>query len=212
MAARGPKPKHGGNFYIVNAERLFSETNDFRYVALAIGAHPVRPPQWAIEACIAERLVTERSTLMASQLKNASRILDLAVALMAKHEDEYFLPGTYFEDEQSRVEWYRFNEHRYKAKPLVTSFREALLSIEPHERNIDAAIRNLRNAWEREQREEKLDEALPSVLRLRKIPTTSRINRVLMTMEGWNSAPDSPFSTDPELLVWDALRKGLLST
>ena len=210
MAARGPKLKHGGNFDIVNAERLFAETKDFRYVALAIGLHPVRPPHWAIEACIAERLVSERSTSMAAQVQHASRILDLAVALMAKHEDDYFLPSRNCSDEQTRAEWYRVNEHLYEAKPLATALREALLTIEPHPNDIVGAVRNLENAWAREQEEEWLDDTVFSVLSLRNIPTTSRINRVLLAIEEWRSALDSASSADPELLVWYAMTKGLL--
>lgn len=198
MVARGPKLKHGGSFYIANAERLFFETNDFRYVALAIGANPVRPPDWAIEACIAERMATERTTSMTSFAKKGPRILDLAIALMAKHEDDFFLAGR------------DIDESQYEEKPLATALREALLAIDPNPADIVGAVKNLENAWKREQREELLDETLPSVQRLREIPTTARIHRVLTAMEEWNSAPGSPLSADPELLVWDAMRLGLL--
>lgn len=210
MAARGPKLKHGGNFDIMNAERLFLETNNFRYVALAIGANPVRPPSWAMEACIAERLTAERSS-SGGQRQHTSRILDLAIALMATHEDEYFLPARSLKDEESRIAWYKLYEVQYKAKPLATALRQALLIIDPHEKLIDAAIVNLRNAWMREQKEERLNEKNFSVLRLRKIKTTARIDRVLRAMEEWKSAPDSLSSANPELLVWDAMRHGLLS-
>lgn len=43
----------------MNAERLFLQSvdlgaTDFRYVALAIGAEPLRPPKWAISECVVE--------------------------------------------------------------------------------------------------------------------------------------------------------------
>jgi hypothetical protein len=222
MAKRGRKTGHSGHYHIANAERLFLETRDFRYVALAIGQHPYKPPSWAIEACIAERLAAERTTSATTSVKQASRILDLAVALMAHHEEEYFKPSFNCPDEKSREDWYSLNEERYKFLPLETALRQALLAIDPNPVDVDGAVENLVNAWKREQQEEESEEkearkkgkpiysALPGVQTLRAIKPTKRITRVLNTMEEWASSPDSLLSSDPELLLWRAKSNGLL--
>ena len=212
MAKRGRKTAHSGHYHIANAERLFSETKDFRYIALAIGEHPFEPPSWAIEACIAERLAAERSTSMATSVKHASRILDLAVTLMALHEEEYFKPSFNISTRRSRRDWHTHYGNRYKCMPLETALRQALLAIDPNPVDVDGAVGNLVNALKREQEEDDdpLYSAQAAVHILRGIGPTKRITRVLNAMEEWTSSPDSPLSADPELMLWTAKRNGLL--
>lgn len=47
----GRKRNRGGGLQVEQAEQLFRESGDFRYVALAIGKHPLDPPKWAMAAC-----------------------------------------------------------------------------------------------------------------------------------------------------------------
>lgn len=83
------KPVKLGALDIRNAKILFEksvadEEPDFRYPVLAIGANPLVPPKWAMQACIEERRKTERiSSSLASEPHG--KMLDEMAVLLLEH-------------------------------------------------------------------------------------------------------------------------------
>lgn len=85
----GRKKLMSGATKIANAEQLFEASvrngkADFRYVVLAIGSSPTKPPSWAIWQCLEERRREE--TRAAAGLTDIDRILDETVLVFFRQQ------------------------------------------------------------------------------------------------------------------------------
>jgi hypothetical protein len=178
----GNKRRSSGHTEVENARQLFEQSRergkpDFRFVALAIGSAPVRPPAWAIRACIEECEATE-----------------LRSAALSPHVDVVL-------DEMIRV----LDEHQQKGGDLrKKSVRSAILEATSRTSVCDAArgpldddqIRRIREAWDREQIEDRRHSVFP----LEGYETTHRTDRVLTALYGeeWG------MPADPVKALWRA--------
>ncbi|WP_157096590.1 hypothetical protein [Tsuneonella dongtanensis] len=165
----GNKRLLSGPNEIINAERLFRQSvqrgkPDFRFVALAIGENPYRPPTWAIWECIIEKDRAARKA--ASGTREVSDILDEVVRFFAKEEFRRDgLPG----------------ERAKPAPSLRLAIRTACetLNLRTKERSGGAAeaswMKDVERAWKREQQEDVVD----STYVLLNWETTKRIDEIM---------------------------------
>lgn len=165
----GNKRLLSGPHQITNAEQLFilsaqRGTPDFRYVALAIGENPYRPPSWAVWECILEKNRTARRA--ASGTREVSTILDEVVRFFAK---EHFRR----DDEPER--------RTKSSPPLRLAIRTACetLNLRAKERSAGAAeaswMKDVERAWRREQQEDVVESAYV----LLNWNTTKRIDEIM---------------------------------
>ncbi len=133
MAKAGRKKLLDGSEVIRRAEELFQASvevgkPDFNYVAMAIGASPLYPPDWAIFACINLKMRTEMNPPIATQLQTPS-----GVNVTGKVLDDAI---------RTLVDFGETTKGRNEA------IREAMKQNEL--KVSDAEIENLRHAWDRE--------------------------------------------------------------
>lgn len=178
----GNKRRSSGHAEVENARQLFEQSKerrkpDFRFVALAIGSFPIKPPAWAIRACIEECEATE-----------------LRSAALSPHVDKVL-------DEVVRV----LDEHQQASGDLrKKSVRSAVLEATSRLGVYDAEegpvdddqIRRIREAWDREQSEDRTRSVFP----LEGYQTTYRTDRVLFAVYG----EELGMPADPAKALWRA--------
>ena len=177
------KKKTSGHYEIREARSLFEQSKakgqpDFRYVALAIGDCPLKPPFWAMEACVTERDATKTQPFSLEK-KDTGDILDEVVRVLD-------------ENEQSARE------------PKKMSLRSAIYSamqridpeFDPTAPMDDNSIRTIRDAWDREQEED----CVRSQFALTGYQSTSRTDRVIIASVG----KEFDMPTDPIVDLWKA--------
>ncbi|MFK4005022.1 hypothetical protein [Qipengyuania sp. NPDC077563] len=151
------KTRRSGHSHIENAQQLFERTGDYRYVALAIGSSPTKPPKWAMQACLAECERTESKAYSVDE-DRIGQVLDDTIRALANHE-------------------------RDTRKNCRMSLRAAILKATGRVSgplDEDSEVRPYRRAWDREQKEDRRH----SYLGLEGYETTHRIHRVLMEEYG----------------------------
>lgn len=177
-----PKLASGHN-QIRNARRLFDTsvangTPDFRYVALAIGEVPIKPPKWAIDACIEEKELTETASASVAR-EDIGIVLDEAIRIFYDHEEETNRDGSEL--------------------PFAAAIREACKRTNKFlgfDGSLGASeLKTIRDAWKREQKESNLE----SNLFLEGFKPTERIDRVLIAKLG----SEFGMSTNPMRDIWD---------
>ncbi|MDT0576494.1 hypothetical protein RM533_09870 [Croceicoccus sp. F390] len=185
----GRNERYGAGYEIQNAEKLFLQSvtdnaPDYKYVALAIGVRPARPPAWAMLACI-ELRQREEVTAARGSLTDVPFILDELIRFYLRKQREF----------ENRPEYVSDDLDNYSLPPL----RSAILHVlqENGLRGAEGGTaddnwhRDIRNAWDWEQErdfivdadpacEMRLDGFLKSKGKRVPIKTTSRIQRVLM--------------------------------
>lgn len=220
---KGGRPKLlDGHDQIRNAKALFEMSvargePDFRYVALAIGAVPIRPPIWAIEAC------NPRTLFEASQAakKPDYQYATLAIgsnptdpprwAVLACIEEKELAEKQAASGEAIKVgavldEVIRVLYEHEEASgrdgtrmPLAAAIREATRRTDflPHgDGPIDGDKHKvILNAWKREQKQSASD----SYLKLEGYLPTDRISRMMIEMIGLQEN----MSTNPMRDIWD---------
>lgn len=172
-----PKRMSGHN-EIANAQKLFERSQadgkpDYRYVALAIGASPGAPPDWAMLACIELRSTTEHRAARGIA-NDIEFVLDEVVRLFDLQEQQFEQAN---EHKDGKIPWGDY-------KP--PSLRAAILFVlEEQELRRDRAIAgnddwfdDIREAWDWEQTHDRLSiDGLN--LSLRTFYPTHRIDRVM---------------------------------
>lgn len=178
----GNKALKSGAEQITNAEALFDETGDFRYVALAIGAAPIAPPFWAMWECVAEHHRTE--LIAKSNYPELDIILDELARQIAK---EHF----------ARMDGRKPDERPFPSLAEFTrrSCRATGLRTDKLDQNAnDDWARDIRRAWDHEQK-------LPAAYDPWELPNckmTDRIDRVVTEMVG----AELRMPTNPIKDVW----------
>lgn len=167
----GNKKLRSGQNDILNAKQLFQRSikagkPDFRFVALAIGESPLRPPTWAVWECILEKDRT--SPKAASGTKEVSVILDEMVRFFAREEFS--------------------RDNAAKRKAPAPSLRKAIrsacetLELRSKERSAGAAdatwMKDIERAWKREQQED----VVSSAYVLMNWNTTRRIDEIMHSL------------------------------
>jgi len=185
--ARGSKKS--GQSEIDNAKELFEQSvergrPDYRFVALAIGAASIRPPLWAIEACILERETTERMPAAGTVADEVGEVLDQMVRYLAVLQ-------------QDRPRDPPGSEH------VPPSLREAIIAscrtLGLRTKQLDASgnddwMRDVRRAWDWEQ----VNDGRAGYLVLDGFNTTGRIDRVLTALYG----AEMGMPSDPIKALW----------
>ncbi len=177
------KRKTSGHYEISEAQSLFEQSKaigkpDFRYVALAIGNCPPKPPQWAIEACIAERNETQIQPFSLEK-RRTGIILDEVVRVLD-------------ENEQSGREPKKMSLRA----AIITTIKRIDPEFDPTAPMDDNSIRTIRKAWNREQKEDRVQ----SQYSLTGYQMTSRIDRVITASIG----KEFDMPTDPIVDFWQA--------
>ncbi len=182
----GRKPRRSGNYTIKRAEHLFAQSvadgrPDYKYVALAIGAVPGSPPDWAIWACVELRLDEERKAARGND-DDIPAILDDLVRHYDREQRKFEHQSTGGLDTLDT----------YQPPSLRSAIRHVLktkgLRTGRESENSDDWIRDIREAWDWEQEN---DLAPSSLMKLEGfktregqerggLKTTSRVHRVLM--------------------------------
>lgn len=185
--ARGSKKS--GQSEIDNAQVLFRQSvergrPDYRFVALAIGAASIRPPSWAIKACILEREKTERMPAAGTVADEVGEVLDQMIRYFASWQ-------------QDRPRTSPGSEH------VPPSLREAIIgscrTLGLRTKQFDGSgnddwMRDVRRAWDWEQ----LNDGCDGYLVLDGFNTTGRIDRVLTALYG----EEVGMPSDPIKAVW----------
>lgn len=164
----GNRKLRSGPNEVINAERLFRQSvengrPDFRFVAIAIGECPFRPPTWAIWECILEKDRTARRA--PSGTKEVGEILDEVVRFFA------------------REEFARDNAAKREARPpsLRRAIRSACGTLGKRTKYLSAGsadtswMKDIERAWRREQEED----VVPSTYVLSDWKTTRRIDEIM---------------------------------
>lgn len=170
---------------IANAERMFRQSvknrkPDFRYVALAIGASPLKPPRWAVWECIMEHDRTAGRP--ASNVGKLGELLDEVVRVYARVQ---------FQNEDK-------GRDRAIARP---SLRAAIIQARAFLERGGASssdanddwMKTATRAWNTEQ-----ETVAESYFHLDGWNTTSRINRVIEGMIG----RENGYPTDLQTAFW----------
>jgi hypothetical protein len=166
----GRKRRFPLGYTLEHARQLFEQSvaerkPDFRYVALAIGATPAAPPDWAIWACIEARRDEEGKSARGHD-ETVSVILDELVRFF----------------DQSQRNFYQRNDASgdYKPPSLRSAIRTVLKAqgsrCEDAGRADGDWYVDITRAWNEEQ---KHDRAANSTWELEKLQTTTRIDRIL---------------------------------
>ena len=191
----GRKRLVSGPHEVANAERLFRASEergqrDFRFVAMAIGAEPYRPPNWAIWECIAEKDRAGRRA--ASGLDEVGEILDEVA--------RYFARDHFRRDDEPG---YRMARH----PSLQKAIRVACATLEKRTKDVNGPkraettwMKDIERAWKREQQEDVVD----SYYRLLDWKITRRIDDVI---EGL-LAEEYGYKTDLQRHLWMARQPG----
>lgn len=181
------RPKHSGQHDIDHARENFEASvkagrPDYRFVALAIGAAPVAPPEWAMLACIAEKEREEKRSAAVAGGDSIDAVLDELIRFYDREQQRRTSAG-----------------HLNTAKP--TSLRAALMAVYELLGEVsstgyadDGWLRTARRAWEREQKEDRRE----SYFVLAGWNITGRIERVLMALQG----PEFGYPSDPVKELW----------
>jgi hypothetical protein len=181
--------KKSGQSEIDNAKALFEQSvergrPDYRLVALAIGAAPLRPPSWAIEACILAKETTERIPAAGTVPDEVGEVLDQIIRYYAGWQ-------------QDRPRDPPGSEH------VPPSLREAIIAscrtLGLRTKQLDGAgnddwMRDVRRAWDWEQ----VNDGRDSYLVLDGFNTTGRIDRVLTALYG----AEMGMPSDPIKALW----------
>lgn len=199
----------GGAVKVRDARRLFEETGDYKYVALAIGAAVNDPPKWALIECWRLKKITQSDPAMATNLPAASRIMDRAIELMIEHEDQQRNTPT---NENCSIQRMPSSGFNVRPLPKETALKRALAEIAP-DREEQAAIEALKKAWQREEQEElvnwETDRREPNGVSIEGYRTTYRIERVIYRVEAKKlneRDPNGPWVEDPDdLIFWGRL-------
>lgn len=118
-----------------DAERLFQETGDYRYVALAIGESPDDRPSWAIWACKMAYWFNEQKAAAGIPSDEVGSLLDSMIA--------------FYVDRQGETD---SREIGKKTAPLTHAMRHTLIEhgVPPGTDLHDAWLKKLRIAWDKE--------------------------------------------------------------
>lgn len=176
----GRPKRQSGSTIIAQAEMLFVRSveagkPDFRYVALAIGATPQSPPDWAMLACIELRRDTDGQPGRGNS-SDIEGILDGIVRFYDRCEQEH----------EQRVRQGSSAPSSYRPPSLRSAIRSvAAGKRDDHANGNDDWCRDIRCAWEHEQ---EFDLAPHSLFQFeqdnipknkRWLHTTARIDRVM---------------------------------
>jgi len=188
----GRKPRFGAGYEIINAQRLFEksvleEKADFRFVALAIGASPAAPPDWAILECISLRRAVARSAARGNR-NDVADILDELVAHFDLEQRNFEAAFT------GQIDWASFPKPNLNGAIKKVLARLGIRRTE-RERSDPDSFKDIILAWNWEQQN---DAAPASYFRLEGWKTTSRIDRVMKALVG----DELGYPADIETLAW----------
>lgn len=163
-----------------SVRKQFEQTRDYRYVALAIGAAPFKPPKWAIEACFELHRRTLEEASSGNTPKLTGQQLDDVMRELFRAED-IAIPADKYSLSQN-----------YVAPSLASAIKNVLIrSIGSDDPSFDANVRRLRRAWDHEARGVETDQS--------GFPQTERYRRILREWGDKNAS--RPWSQLPEQLI-----------
>jgi hypothetical protein len=166
----GAKQRLPFGYIVEQAEQLFAQSvasgkPDYKYVALAIGASPAAPPDWAVGACIELRRAEEQKSSRGI-CNDVSDILDEMVRHFDRTERAFYESGE--------------RKGGYSPPSLRSTIRQATTALGQRKGDVNRAdddwCRDIIRAWNEEQ---KHDRAPHSAWELEGFVTTARIDRVL---------------------------------
>lgn len=147
---RGRKPGLSGSYVINRAEDLFDQScaegkPDFHYVALAIGANPASPPDWAMLACIEAH---------DAKVRNAAAGIDNDIPIVLDGIVRYYL--------EKQREFEIENDYEYEAlegyvvpplnQAITTVLKQMGLRQSRASKGETDWFKDIRRAWEWEQK------------------------------------------------------------
>lgn len=184
-------------------KEMFESTGDFRWVALAIGERPDKPPEWAMKECIREFNRDRKAPVIGNQPEELGKRLDAMIRYFIQAEDE-------FEERVAKGGVVGGPDDEYTPPPTAKAIAYALAQsgIHPDEGEYIAKERQLRRAWQAELENGPFTDE--QYLKLEGMPVqTERMLRVLLKFGDAEYVGGRPLSEMPRVMYYRSIEDEL---